>query len=245
MPPTSTAPGNDRPPRRLVERPQRAVAGEDAEVGAARRDRLARGDDEAPAVATPAQRLVGGDRAQPARGVAHAGVLDLLREDVERGQHAAVRDQGHRDRAQRGIVPRGANGRARSAGPRLLVERTDLLEQRVREIVLRVDADHGFGGHGGRLLTRRRRLCAGTTHAVASAGRALASLRRRLRAQHRRPRGLLGRGCACHRLARSARASARPRRAARSPAGSRAPSSTRATTRSTAMPTAAAATSPR
>ena len=76
-----------------------------------------------------------------------------------------------------------------------------------------MDAEGGFGGHGLRLP----RLCAGRTHAVASAGRALASLRRRLRAQHRRPRGLLGRGCARHRLARAAGAGARPRRASARP----------------------------
>ena len=40
-----------------------------------------------------------------------------------------------------------------------------------------MDEERGFGGHGVRLP----RLCAGRTHAVASAGRALASLRRRLR----------------------------------------------------------------
>ena len=46
----------------------------------------------------------------------------------------------------------------------------------------------------GAARARPGALCARRTHAVASAGRALASLRRRLRAQPRRPGGFLGRG---------------------------------------------------
>ena len=97
--------GHDRPSRGLVEGAERAIAGEDAEVGATCLDRLAGGADEAAPVAAPAHGLVRDDRAQPARGVAPARVLDLLREDVERGEHAAAGDEGHRHRWQLGIVP--------------------------------------------------------------------------------------------------------------------------------------------
>ena len=105
-------------------------------------------------MAAPAHGLVRDDRAQPARGVALARVLDLLREDVERGEHAAAGDEGHRHRSQRRVVPWCPPGLARACGPGLLVERADPLEQRGGQLVLGVDEDRWFEGHRGRLPTR-------------------------------------------------------------------------------------------
>ena len=59
----------------------------------------------------------------------------------------------------------------------------------------------------------RTHVTIGPPDPVASSGRALPPLRRRLRAQHRRPRGFLGRGCARPRLGRRAASRTRPPRA--------------------------------
>ncbi len=103
-----------------------------------RGDHRVRRDHEPVPVAASAQRRVGHDRAEPARGVALAGVLDLLREDVERGQHAAVGDERHRHRVQRRVVRRPGGTLEPGRRPGLAVQREHLIAQRDRQVVLRV-----------------------------------------------------------------------------------------------------------
>ena len=125
------APGTIVQPGRLVEGRERAVAGEDAEVGPALRNCLARrADATATELPATARGQVGHHGAQPARRIALARVLDLLGEDVERGEYPAVRDEASwtpdaaRDRGQQGCLRLARNpGHACSSSARICSSR--------------------------------------------------------------------------------------------------------------------------
>ena len=235
--------GHDRPARRLVERAQRAIAREDAEVGAARGDRLARGRDEAAPVAPAAHAPRSVTTVlQPARGIA----LARRARCPSRGCRARpARGRPRRGSSRPGAAPGSCRGPAagRRAG---LVQATparrsatDLRAQAGGQVVLRVDEDLGFSGHPGTQPHAppawrsiggpcARPASTPSTGAASTTPRASGARLRAPSTGTSPPERVLDRDALAARRA-----------------GSPTASSTRATTRSTAMSTAGAATSRR
>src|SRR5579884_4276614 len=135
----------------LVEPAQRGVAGEQPDVGTARRDLVAGCADQTASVSTSPQLLVGDDGAQPARGPLSSVDEDRLREDVQCGADALAVEQQHRDRLEERVV-NGPDLERLVGRPRLLLEPQHLGSQLGRHLVLREAGDP----HAFTVLRRRR-----------------------------------------------------------------------------------------